>query len=170
MKTKVLKLLITMVFLGVGVMFGTERGYISSGPAIVKAAPGDKKKESTTEKKGNSGDGETVDEESVDDINDMNVTMSKDGTMTTSFDGKSDSSSTWNTIFKKYRIAIVGIAGVLTLTFIVLFLINFFKVGAASDNPVERRKALIGVLWTGLAAAGSGSVTLICALFWNALK
>ena len=96
--------------------------------------------------------------------------MDSDGKMTTSFDDQSDSTKTWNTVFKKYRVVIVGISGVLTLTFIILFLINFFKIGAASDNPPERRKVLHGLLWTGIAAAGSGSVTLICALFWNALK
>ena len=115
-------------------------------------------------------DGETLDDKDIKDIDDISVKM-KDGKLNTTFDDQSgNSTKTWNTIFKKYRIAIVGISGVLTLTFIVLFLINFFKVGAASDNPTERRKALIGVLWTGLAAAGSGSVTLICSLFWNALK
>lgn len=168
MKTKFMKLIIAAVVLMAGVFIFSGKEFISAGSSVVYAAPDDKKDDKTTES-GN-GDGETINEDAVKDINDMSVTMDSNGKMTTSFDGQSDSSKTWNTIFKKYRIAIVGIAGILTLTFIVLFLINFFKVGAASDNPVERRKALIGVLWTGLAAAGSGSVTLICALFWNALK
>lgn len=167
MKTKFMKLIIAAVVLMAGVFIFSGKGFISAGPSVVYAAPDDKD-EKTTES--GSGTGETVDEDKIKDINDMSVTMDSNGKMTTSFDGQSDSSKTWNTIFNKYRVAIVGIAGVLTLTFIVLFLINFFKVGAASDNPVERRKALIGVLWTGIAAAGSGSVTLICALFWNALK
>ena len=169
MKTKFMKLIIAAVVLMAGVVIFSGKGFISAGPSVVYAAPDDKKDDKTTES-GNNGEGETIDEDAVKDLNDLSVTMDGNGKMTTSFDGQSDSTKTWNTIFKKYRIAIVGIAGVLTLTFIVLFLINFFKVGAASDNPVERRKALIGVLWTGLAAAGSGSVTLICALFWNALK
>lgn len=168
MKKKIFKMILTMMLLALGTVFGTEKG-LAGSPSVVHAAPDDKKKEGkTTESKDKSGEG--VDENAVKDINDMSVSMDSNGKMTTSFDGQSDSTRTWNTIFSKYRTTIIGISGILTLTFVVLFLFNFFKVGAEASNPVERRKALIGLLWTGLAAAGSGSVTLICALFWNALK
>lgn len=104
-------------------------------------------------------------------IDEMTVKMDENGKLTSSFDDQSDSTKTWNTVFKKYRTLIVGVSGVLTLTFILLFLLSFFRLGASSaDNPTEHRRCLINLLWTGIAAAGSGSVTLICALFWNALK
>lgn len=141
-----------------------------SGSATVYAADEDTTEAATTDSGSSDQDGETLDSNDIKDVDEMSVKMDSDGKMTTSFDDQSDSTKTWNTVFKKYRVVIVGISGVLTLTFIILFLINFFKIGAASDNPTERRKVLHGLLWTGIAAAGSGSVTLICALFWNALK
>ena len=161
MKTKVLKFILAMAILGVVSVFGVKEN------SITVYAAGD-----TTEAADDSSnqDGDTLESGDVKDIDDMSVKMDQNGKMTTSFDDQSDSTKTWNTVFKKYRVVVVGISGLLTLTFIILFLVNFFKIGAASDNPTERRKVLHGLLWMGIAAAGSGSVTLICALFWNALK
>jgi len=135
--------------------------FIIGGSTITShAAPTTEATESSTETS-------TVEGGSVGDIN---VSMDSNGNLTTTFDDASDSTTTWNTIFAKYKVIITGFSGILTLTFVILFLINIFRVGATADNPTDRRKALIGVLWTGLAAAGCGSVTMICALFWNALK
>ena len=51
--------------------------------------------------------------------------------------------------------------GVATLTFVVLFIINFVKLGAAADNPNQRSEALKGLLHTGIALALLGGVTII---------
>ena len=104
------------------------------------------------------------------DLGDLNVTMGTDGKITTSFDEKTDSTSTWNTIFQKYRVVITGISGIATLSFLAIFIILMLKLAKSADNPTERSKVLNGVLWTGIALALTGSATLMCALAWNALK
>lgn len=105
-------------------------------------------------------------------LGNVNVEMSNNGGRSelniTGLDG--DATNTWNTIFARYHGVIIGIAGVCTLTFIVFFIINITKLGGSTGNPNARSEALKGVLWTGIAAAACGSVTLIASLFWNALK
>lgn len=105
------------------------------------------------------------------DINDLKVSISDDGSVSVEgFDDTGDSTSIWQKIFDKYKIVIAGISGIATLTFVVIFIFNFVKVGAASDVPAARKAALSGCLWTGIAAALCGSVLVITALFWNGLK
>ncbi len=160
MKKSITKLILAMVIIGVAVMgIGTEKLGIKTSNAAytVYAADGD-----TTEEDGNTVSG--------DDVGDLDVTMGNDGKLTTTWDQKSDSTSTWNTIFKKYKVIITGFTGLATLTFLILFIWQLVKLSAAANNPTERSKALQGILWIGIALAGSGSATLICALAWNALK
>ena len=52
---------------------------------------------------------------------------------------------------------------------VVFFIINFMKLGSSAGNPQARSQALTGVLWTGLAAAGLGAVSIIAGFFYNAL-
>jgi hypothetical protein len=52
---------------------------------------------------------------------------------------------------------------------IVLFIVQFMKLGASAGNPQARSQALTGVLWTGIAAALLGSVTIIVGFFYNAI-
>jgi len=79
-----------------------------------------------------------------------------------------DQASAWNQFIEKYRNFIVGIAGIGAVTMIVLFIIQFLKLGASAGNPQARSQALVGVLWTGIAAAGLGAVTIIVGFFYNA--
>ncbi len=85
-------------------------------------------------------------------------------------DEEKGSAAAWNTIFIKYKGVISGVAGVITLTLIVFFLINLAKVAGSSDNPTARAAALKGLLWTGIATAGVGAVDIFLAIFYNALK
>jgi len=112
---------------------------------------------------------ESTTEDTGTDINDLNVTMIN-GQIVTSFDDNGDSEQTWTTIFNKYKGVILGISGIVTLTFVLILLFKFGKLGAAGDNPNLRREAINGCLWAGIAAALSGSVMLITGLFWNAFK
>ena len=102
-------------------------------------------------------------------INDFTVSM-KDDKLDVSFGSTADNKDIWTTIFNKSKGFVVGFAGLGTIIFLFFFIKNILAVGAASGNPQRRSEALMGVLWTGIAAAGCGSVTLITALFWNALK
>lgn len=78
--------------------------------------------------------------------------------------------SAWNSLFTKYRTFIVGISGIGAISMIVFFVIQFMKLGASAGNPQARSQALAGVLWTGLAAAGLGAVTIVVGFFYNSIK
>ena len=99
---------------------------------------------------------------------DVGVTMDKNGNLV--IDGiSSDDTSSWNQLFSRFKGIIVGLTGVGTLVMIVLFIIQFMKLGASAGNPQARSQALTGVLWTGVAAALLGSVTIIVGFFYNAI-
>ena len=80
-----------------------------------------------------------------------------------------DQDSAWTTIFDKYKGVIMGVSGIATLTMVVLFILNFMKLGQAAGNPQARSQALTGLLWTGLAAAGAGGVTVFVGVFSSIL-
>lgn len=103
-------------------------------------------------------------------INDFDVTINDDGTLTTSFDDQGDSKATWKKLFDKYKGVILGISGILTLTFVLWFLRDFGKIAANSSNPAGRREAIQGCIFTAIAAAASGIVTVIVGLAWNAFR
>ena len=67
----------------------------------------------------------------------------------------------WNTVFSKYEMVILGISGVITLTFVLLFMTNIAQFSMAAGNPQERQKHMKALLWTGIGSAGFGATTLI---------
>lgn len=79
------------------------------------------------------------------------------------------SAKAWEDFILKYKNFITGIAGIGAVTMVVLFIVQFLKLGASAGNPQARSQALVGVLWTGIAAAGLGAVTLIVGFFYNAI-
>ena len=81
-----------------------------------------------------------------------------------------DQTSAWNKIFKEYRGVIMGVSGIATLTMVILFIINFMKLGASAGNPQAKHQATIGLLWTGIAAAGAGGVTIFVGVASNLLN
>ena len=99
---------------------------------------------------------------------DVGVQMDKNGNLV--IDGiSSDDTSSWNQLFSRFKGIIGGLTGVGTLVMIVLFIIQFMKLGSSAGNPQARSQALTGVLWTGVAAALLGSVTIIVGFFYNAI-
>ena len=103
-------------------------------------------------------------------VSDIEVSMGEDGTLTIDGISDEDGKSTWNRIFSEYKEIIVGVSGIATLTFIALFIYNFFKLGASGDNPNARKTAILALIFTFIGCAGCGSVTLFVALSWNALR
>ena len=87
-------------------------------------------------------------------------------------DGKAvdKQTSAWNKIFKEYRGLIMGVSGIATLTMVILFIMNFMKLGASAGNPQAKHQATMGLLWTGIAAAGAGGVTIFVGVASNLLK
>ena len=107
-----------------------------------------------------------------DDIGGVDVTV-KSGKL--SISGNSNfsnggTSDAWTSLFKKYRGFIVGISGIGAISMIAFFVMQFMKLGASAGNPQARSQALAGVLWTGLAAAGLGAVTIVVGFFYNSIK
>jgi hypothetical protein len=113
-------------------------------------------------------DGVTIYEPVAADINDISVEM-KDGKIELEGFGSGDQSSIWSNIFAKYKTFIAGISGIAAITMLVFFILNFMKLGASSGNPQARQQALMGVLWTGLAAAGLGAVSIFFGFFYSIL-
>ena len=102
------------------------------------------------------------------DVNDVQVTMGTDGRLDVYGMGNGDA-NTWNQFYAKYKSVIVGISGVGAITFIALFIIQFMKLGTSAGNPQARSQALTGCLWTGIAAAALGAVSIIAGFFYNAV-
>lgn len=97
---------------------------------------------------------------------DFDVTYDDNGMNVTS---ESDTDGAWGTLIDKYKGFITGVAAVGAVTMVVLFIMQFLKLGASAGNPQARSQALVGVLWTGIAAAGLGAVALITGIFYNAV-
>ena len=113
----------------------------------------------------------------VSDPWEINVSMdvSKEGDLykaSVSTEGMSsaDKTSAWNKVFKEYKGIIVGVSGICTLTFVVLFILNFIKLGQSAGNPQARSQALTALLWTGIAAAGCGGFTLFVGFSTNLFR
>jgi hypothetical protein len=77
---------------------------------------------------------------------------------------------TFGKIMDKYKGVITFVGGIATVTMVAIFILNFMKLGSTSTNPTERQKVLTGLVWSGVAAALLGSVTLIVGVFYGMLK
>lgn len=105
-----------------------------------------------------------------DEIAKSTVKVSKNGKVTYAGDLKNGSDgSSWTKLIEKYRFFIAGISGVGAVSMILFFIMNFLKLGATSANPQERSRAITGLVFSGLAAAGLGAVTFIVGIFFNAI-
>ena len=106
-------------------------------------------------------------------LEDINITYSSETGITTgdnsAWNQYGNQDDAWTTIFTKYKGVIMGVSGIATLTMVVLFILNFMKLGQAAGNPQARSQALTGLLWTGLAAAGAGGVTVFVGVFSSLL-
>lgn len=101
-------------------------------------------------------------------IGDSSITISNDGKITTTGDLEKKSSGTaWTDFITKYRNFIVGVSGVGMVSMILFFMMNLLKLGATAGNPSERQKVLTGLIWSGVAAAGLGSVTTFVGFFYG---
>lgn len=72
-------------------------------------------------------------------------------------------------LITRYRAIAVAITGVLTITMFIFMLFQFAKLGGAGDNEMARKKAVMGILTTGVAVALLGGSTIVIGFFWNML-
>lgn len=92
--------------------------------------------------------------------NDMKFTGAKDGT----------AENFWNKLYDKYREVIFVLFGLFSLGFVGLFILNITKYGASVGNPQARGQAIKTIMWTGIAAALFGALTLIVGLSFALFK
>ena len=103
----------------------------------------------------------------ADNVN-VKVTGDDNASLSVEMGGFTSHSESWTNFLGKYKNFIVGIAGVGAVTMVALFIRQFIKLGSTADNPMERSRALQGVLWTGIAAAALGAVAIITGFFYHA--
>lgn len=84
--------------------------------------------------------------------------------------GNVNQAGAWTKILEKYRFAIVGVSGIGAVSMILFFIMNFIKLGATAHSPGDRAKVISALIYSGIAAAGLGSVTFIVGLFYGMLK
>ena len=105
------------------------------------------------------------------DVGGVNVSIDNNGKLQVSGGGMNYNNSTdaINAFMNKYKTVVVAISGIGCITMIAFFIMNFLKLGASATNPSERAKVQVGLVWSGLAAAGLGAVTLIVGYFYHIL-
>ena len=95
------------------------------------------------------------------------------GSVNLSSGGVTDSANTEGsikTVLTKGKAIAVGFTGIATIIMLICMIIQFVKLGAAGDNEVNRKKATMGIMTTGIATALLGGVTVVVGFFWNALN
>lgn len=93
--------------------------------------------------------------------------IENDGTVKTN---TKDTDSAFGKIIDKYKGVITFVSGIGAITMIGIFIFHFIKLGSTASNPSERSKCTTALIWSGLAAAGLGSVALIVGVFYGMLK
>lgn len=97
--------------------------------------------------------------------------VSDDGSIDSSSDvAQKNTDGGFSTVITKYKSIAVALMGILTITMLIFMLIQFTKLGAAGDNEMARKKAIMGILTTGIATALLGGATLVVGFFWGALN
>lgn len=92
-----------------------------------------------------------------------NVTIGGFGTIRNQFDA-------FGQIIPKYKNVIVFLSGILTVTMVAVFIVQFTRLGAVATNPRERQEVVRGLVVSGVSAAMLGSVTLIVGVFYGLFK
>lgn len=75
-----------------------------------------------------------------------------------------------NIFLVEYKGLIVGFLGIATLTALLMFIKALTGVVVAGNSPQQKTAKMTQVLYTGLASAGLGGLTIFAGLFWNMLR
>ena len=76
-------------------------------------------------------------------------------------------SDTFNTIYSKYKVILNGVIGLVTISLVLLFVIQCAKLGASADNAARRSTSISALLWIGVSAGLLGAVYTFIGLFYN---
>lgn len=88
---------------------------------------------------------------------DKTKAFSSDYTVTTLF----------NMLYERAHYVVAGISGIVAMTLILILMKQFTLLGMYADNAQKRAGVLGGIMWTFIAIALSGSITLFMSLFYN---
>lgn len=87
----------------------------------------------------------------------LEVTISEEGT-------------DFNGIMNRYKNIIMAFTGILTITCFGAMILQITKLAASGDNEQARRKAIMGILTTGIGVALLGSATIVIGFFYGAIS
>lgn len=82
----------------------------------------------------------------------------------------SEEKTDFNGIMTRYKNIIMAFTGILTITCFGAMILQFTKLAAAGDNEQARRKAIAGIMTTGIGVALLGSATVIIGFFYGAIS
>lgn len=92
------------------------------------------------------------------------------GNIKDGLESSADKGKALNKILYEYRGIVTFISGIGMISMIMFFIFNLINLGNSKGNPQERQKAVTGLIVSGIATAGLGSVTLITSLFYNLMS
>ena len=98
------------------------------------------------------------------------ITIGTDGNVDTDGIAEDDKGKAFNKVLTEYRGVVTFISAIAMISMIMFFIFNLIALGNSKGNPQERQKAITGLIVSGIATAGLGSVTLITSLFFNLIK
>lgn len=70
----------------------------------------------------------------------------------------------------KYKTIATIVTGFATVTAFLAMIFSMTKLSTAGDNEMARKRAIMGILTSGIGVALLGSATIIIAFFWNLFK
>lgn len=76
----------------------------------------------------------------------------------------------FNGLMSRYKNIIMAFTGILTITCFGAMILQITKLAASGDNEQARRKAIMGILTTGIGVALLGSATIVIGFFYGAIS
>lgn len=95
------------------------------------------------------------------------ISVGEDGGLNLGTTESTDAKDTFNTIYSKYKVMLNGVIGLVTITLVLLFVIQCAKLGASADNAARRSTSVSALLWIGVSAGLLGAVYTFIGLFYN---
>ena len=103
-------------------------------------------------------------------VNDGSITISQGNVTLNGPQNINNSEEAKATVIEKYKALITFIGGIITVTMVAIFIIQFLKLGTISSNPRDRKEVITGLLISGVSAALMGSITFFVGVFYGLLK
>lgn len=93
--------------------------------------------------------------------------VNSNGTLQVGTAESANASNTFNVIYDKYKVILNGVIGLVTITLVLLFVIQCGKLGVSADNAARRSTSISALLWIGISAGLLGAVYTFIGLFYN---